>query len=295
MAEDRLGFIGLGTMGMPMSLNILKAGRELAVWGRTKEKLQDALDAGAAWVDSPKTMAEACDVIFLCVFDTAAVEEVVFGPDGISEGAGGNTVVVDHSSIHPDSTRDIATRLLEQTGAHWIDCPVSGGRYGARDGTLVMMAGGEAADIERIRPHVEPTSQRLTHMGPIGTGQATKLVNQAVIAAEIAVLSEMFGFANTYGVDVKQIPDALAGGWADSTVLQDHARRMIRAEYWSTAPGNTVKDMNTVCEMGKKTNSPMPVAALTTELYRFLTAQGHAEKGQIGLMHLYVQENLEEK
>jgi len=295
MAEDRLGFIGLGTMGMPMSLNILKAGRELAVWGRTKEKLQDALDAGAAWVDSPKAMAEAFDVIFLCVFDTAAVEEVVFGPDGISEGAGGNTVVVDHSSIHPDGTRDIATRLLEQTGAHWIDCPVSGGRYGARDGTLVMMAGGEAADIERIRPHVEPTSQRLTHMGPIGTGQATKLVNQAVIAAEIAVLSEMFGFANTYGVDVKQIPDALAGGWADSTVLQDHARRMIRAEYWSTAPGNTVKDMNTVCEMGKKTNSPMPVAALTTELYRFLTAQGHAEKGQIGLMHLYVQENLEEK
>jgi len=295
MADERLGFIGLGTMGMPMSLNILKAGRDLTVWGRTKEKLKDALDAGAIWADSPKAMAETCDIIFLCVFDTASVEEVVFGSHGIADSAGENTLVVDHSSIHPDGSRDIAARLQEQTGAHWIDCPVSGGRYGARDGTLVLMAGGDAADIERLRPHVEPTSQRLTHMGPIGCGQATKLVNQAIIAAEVAVLSEMFGFANTYGVDVKQIPDALAGGWADSTVLQDHARRMIRAEYWSTAPGNTVKDMNTVCEMGKKTSSPMPVSALTTELYRFLAAQGHAEKGQIGLMHLYVQENLEEK
>lgn len=295
MAQDRLGFIGLGTMGMPMSLNILKDGKELNIWGRTKEKLQDALDAGATWVDSPMAMTDACDIIFLCVFDTLAVEEVIFGPGGIVEGADGNTLIVDHSSIHPDSTREIAARLKKETGAHWIDCPVSGGRYGARDGSLVMMAGGEATDIERLRPHVEPNSRRLTHMGPIGCGQATKLVNQAVIGAEVAVLSEMFGFANKYGVDVKQIPDALAGGWADSTVLQDHARRMIRAEYWSTAPGNTVKDLNTVCEMGRKTCSPMPIAGLTTELYRFLDAQGHAEKGQIGLMYLYVQENLEDK
>ena len=130
-------------------------------------------------------------------------------------------------------------------------------------------------------------------MGPVGCGQATKLVNQAVIGAEIAVLAEMFGFANRYGVKVKEIPDALAGGWADSTVLQDHARRMIRADYWETAPGNTVKDLNTVCEMGRTTGSPMPIAALTTELYRYLGAQGHANKGQIGLMHLYVQEALD--
>ena len=114
MAEDRLGFIGLGTMGMPMSLNILNAGQALTVWGRTREKLQDALDAGAIWVDSPKAMAEACDVIFLCVFDTAAVEEVVFGSGGIAEGAGSNTLVVDPSSIHPDGARDIAARLLEK-------------------------------------------------------------------------------------------------------------------------------------------------------------------------------------
>jgi len=280
-------------MGLPMSLNLLNAGNKLMIWGRSPQKLKDAIDAGAVMMATPKALAEVCDVIFLCVFDAAAVHQVVFDPNGIFEGANENLMIVDHSSIHPDRTREMADRLKSETGASWVDCPVSGGRNGARDGTLVMMAGGENASIKRLRPIVSATSQRLTHMGSIGCGQATKLVNQAVIGAEIAVLAEMFGFANRFGVRVKKIPDALAGGWADSTVLQDHARRMIRAEYWETAPGNTVKDLNTVCEMGKNTGSPMPIAALTTELYRYLGAQGHANKGQIGLMHLYVQEALD--
>ena len=282
-------------MGLPMSLNLLNAGNRLMIWGRSPQKLKDAIDAGAVMMATPKALAEVCDVIFLCVFDAASVHQVVFDPNGIFEGANENLMIVDHSSIHPDRTREMADRLKSETGASWVDCPVSGGRNGARDGTLVMMAGGEDASIERLRPIVSATSQRLTHMGPIGCGQATKLVNQAVIGAEIAVLAEMFGFANRYGVQVKKIPDALAGGWADSTVLQDHARRMIRAEYWETAPGNTVKDLNTVCEMGKNTGSPMPIAALTTELYRYLGAQGHADKGQIGLMHLYIQEALDKE
>jgi len=293
MATETLGFIGLGTMGLPMSLNLLKAGHELLVWGRNPKKLEDAVKAGAKLLDTPRKMAESCNVIFLCVFDTDAVNDVVFGKNGIAEGAAKDLIIVDHSSIHPDKTREMAEKLKNKIGASWVDCPVSGGRYGARDGNLVMMAGGKNKDIDRIRPIVSSTSQRLTHMGPVGCGQATKLVNQAIIGAEIAVLAEMFGFANRYGVNVKEIPDALAGGWADSTVLQDHARRMIKAEYWDTAPGNTVKDLNTVCEMGRTTGSPMPIAALTTELYRYLSAQGDADKGQIGLMHLYVQESLD--
>jgi len=293
MITEKLGFIGLGTMGLPMSLNLLNAGNDLAIWGRNPEKLKDAVNAGGKLMATPKKLAEICDVIFLCVFDSNAVNEVVFGKDGIAKGASKNLMIVDHSSIHPEHTREMAKKLTNETGASWVDCPVSGGRYGARDGTLVMMAGGEKKNIARLRPIVSATSQRLTHMGPVGCGQATKLVNQAVIGAEIAVLAEMFGFANRYGVNVKDIPDALAGGWADSTVLQDHARRMIRADYWETAPGNTVKDLNTVCEMGRATGSPMPIAALTTELYRYLGAQGHASKGQIGLMHLYVQEALD--
>ena len=293
MDKERLGFIGLGTMGMPMSLNLLKSGNNISIWGRDKNKLEDAIKAGATLLENPKVMAANCDVIFLCVFDAEAVEEIVFGPNGISEGAHDNLLIVDHSSIHPEKAREIANKLNSSSGANWVDCPVSGGKYGARDGLLVMMAGGSDQDIERLKPLVEPTSQRLTHMGPIGCGQATKLVNQAIIGAEIAVLAEMFGFANKYGVDVKNIPDALAGGWADSTVLQDHARRMIKAEYWETAPGNTIKDLNTVCDMGKITSSPMPISSLTTQLYRYLDAQGEASKGQIGLMRLYIRESLD--
>lgn len=293
MATEKLGYIGLGTMGMPMALNLLKAGCDLTVWGRTPEKLQPALDEGATLADSPKVIAEACDIVFLCVYDTAAVEDVVFGANGIIEGGGAGKLLVDHSSIHPESTREFAARLKDETGMDWVDCPVSGGKFGAQKGTLVMMAGGEDSHVERLRPVVTATSQRITHMGPLGSGQATKLVNQAIIGAEIAVMAEMFGFANRYGVKVKEIPDALAGGWADSTVLQDHGRRMIGGDYWESAPGNMSKDMNTVCDMGKISGSPMPISALTTELYRYLAAQGDANKGQIGLMYLYVQDPMD--
>ena len=288
----RIGFIGLGTMGMPMALNLLKAGHGLGVWGRTPDKMQDAIDAGAVLAPSPKALAGECDILFLCVTDTNAVEQLVFGPDCVADGAHANLLLVDHSSINPDATRDFAARLQDAAGAAWVDAPVSGGKHGAASGTLVIMAGGEDGDIERLRPVCQATSQRLTHMGPVGTGQATKIVNQAIIGAEIAVLAETLGFAKTYGVDCQKVLEALAGGWADSTVLQEHGKRMINAEYWESAPGNMIKDMTNACDMAKATTSPMPVTALVTELYRMLGAGGNANKGQIGLMWLYKQEAL---
>jgi len=287
-----IGFIGLGTMGMPMALNLLQGGHWLGIWGRNPEKMKDAIDAGAVLAASPKALAAECDILFLCVTDTNAVEQLTFGADGIAEGAGADLLLVDHSSINPDATRDFAGRLKDSCGAAWVDAPVSGGKHGAAGGTLVIMAGGAAADIERMRTVCEATSQRVTHMGPVGTGQATKIVNQAIIGAEIAVLAETLGFAKTYGVDCQKVPEALAGGWADSTVLQDHGKRMINAEYWESAPGNMIKDMNVACDMAKATTSPMPVTALVTELYRMLGANGDANKGQIGLMYLYKQDAL---
>ncbi|MBT4588215.1 MAG: NAD(P)-dependent oxidoreductase [Rhodospirillaceae bacterium] len=288
----KIGFIGLGIMGMPMVLNFLKAGTDVTVWGRSPEKMSPAVEAGATLAASPKALAEAVDVLFTCVFDADAVEEIIFAPDGLAAGASADMLMVDCSSIHPERAREIAARLKEQDSMSFVDCPVSGGRFGARDGTLVLMAGGEESDIERIRPIVPPISDRLTHMGPVGCGQATKLVNQTIIGAEVAVMAEMFAFADNYGVKVSEIPGALAGGWADSTVLQDHAKRMINAEYWSTAPGNMLKDMNAACDMGRQTSSPMPVSSLVSELYRFLGSQGDGDKGQIGLMYLYKQDAL---
>jgi 3-hydroxyisobutyrate dehydrogenase len=289
---EKIGFIGLGIMGMPMVLNFLKAGTDVTVWGRTASKLDPAVEAGATLASSPKELAEAVDVIFTCVFDAAAVEDVIFAPNGLIEGASSDMLMVDCSSIHPERAREISARLKDAGSMNFVDCPVSGGRFGARDGTLVLMAGGDDPDIERLRPIVTPISDRLTHMGPTGCGQATKLVNQTIIAAEVAVMAEMFAFADNYGVKVSEIPAALKGGWADSTVLQDHAKRMINAEYWTSAPGNMLKDMNAACDMGRKTDSPMPVSSLVSDLYRFLVSQGDGDKGQIGLMYLYKQDAL---
>ncbi|HJO86630.1 MAG TPA: NAD(P)-dependent oxidoreductase [Rhodospirillales bacterium] len=289
----KIGFIGLGIMGMPMVHNFLGANTDVTVWGRTPAKMDPAVEAGATLAASPKELAKAVDIVFTCVFDADAVEELIFAENGLIEGASSDMLMVDCSSIHPERARDLAARLKAANSMHFVDCPVSGGRFGARDGTLVLMAGGGDADIERLRPVVTPISQRLTHMGPVGCGQATKLVNQSIIAAEVAVMAEQFAFADTYGVQVSKIPEALAGGWADSTVLQDHAKRMIKAEYWQTAPGNMLKDMNATCDMGQQTGSPMPVTSTVTELYRFLGAQGNGDKGQIGLMYLYKQDALD--
>ena len=290
---QKIGFIGLGIMGMPMVHNFLGANTDVTVWGRTPAKMDPAVEVGATLVTSPKELAKAVDIVFTCVFDADAVEELIFAENGLIEGASSDMLMVDCSSIHPERARDLAARLKAANSMHFVDCPVSGGRFGARDGTLVLMAGGGDADIERLRPVVTPISQRLTHMGPVGCGQATKLVNQSIIAAEVAVMAEQFSFADTYGVQVSKIPEALAGGWADSTVLQDHAKRMIKAEYWQTAPDNMLKDMNAACDMGQQTGSPMPVTSTVTELYRFLDAQGNGDKGQIGLMYLYKQDALD--
>ena len=293
MAREKLGFIGLGVMGMPMTLNLLAAGNEVTVWGRTKSKLQKALDAGAKWADSPKAVADAADIVFLCVWDGAAVEEVTFGQDGLTAGAMKGKLLVDHSTIHPEQAKAIGQKL-EAAGVSFVDAPVSGGAIGAKNKTLVVMAGGKADDIKRLEPIVAATSQRITHMGPQGAGQATKVVNQMIIAAECAVMAEGLAFAHRYGLICKNIPDALKGGWADSPVLQDHARRMVRAEYPNQ--GNQalmLKDIGIAVDLGAKSGSDLPLTNLVAGLYRKLDAQGDGGKGQIGLMWLYAQKPLD--
>jgi 3-hydroxyisobutyrate dehydrogenase len=293
MAKERLGFIGLGVMGMPMALNMMQAGYPMTVWGRAKERLTPALDAGAAWAESPRALAQASDIVILCVWDDTAVEDVVFGPNGIAQGATRDKLLVDHTTIHPEKARALAARLATETGMAWVDAPVSGGDVGVRTKTLIIMAGGEAKDIDRYRPVAATTAQRITHMGPSGSGQATKVVNQMIIGAEVAVIAEALAFAHKYGLTCAAIPDALAGGWADSPVLQNHARRMIEAKY--PTAGNQalmLKDIGIAEDLATKTDSPMPVTRLVGDLYRELEKRGAGGKGQIGLMWLYAQKPL---
>ncbi|MEQ8660042.1 MAG: NAD(P)-dependent oxidoreductase [Gammaproteobacteria bacterium] len=290
MTTASIGFIGLGAMGSEMVRHLLGAGHQVTVWARRADALAPHVAAGATVAASPAALARACDHVFLCVTDTAAVEDVVFGSDGIAAAAPHAGVLVDHSTIHPLATRELAARLRASTGMAWVDAPVSGGVPGARGGALVVMAGGAADDLARVEHLIGHYAQRITHLGAVGSGQAAKVVNQVLIGGAVAVVAEAFSYAAAFGVDAARLPDALAGGWADSTVLQNHARRMAAADYAGDVDARIMaKDMDIALDMGRATGVPMPVSALVQQLYRRLVAEGQADKGQIGLMWLYHQ------
>jgi 3-hydroxyisobutyrate dehydrogenase len=287
----KLGFIGLGEMGRPMVGRLLDAGHEVMVWGRNSTRVQSCLDAGATQAESAAALTEAVDMVLICVTDTDAVEQVVFGPDGIAQAATPDKLLIDHSTIHPLRTRKWAERLRTETGMGWLDAPVSGGAAGAEAATLAIMAGGAESDFSRAGPVIDAYAGQVTHMGPNGSGQAAKACNQMIIGAEVAIVAEALNFLHKFGVEANRLPDCLKGGWADSTVLQVHGRRMAAANYEGI--GDTyimTKDMNIACEMGRETGSAMPVANLVQSLYQLLNAQDGQDKGQIGLMWLYQQE-----
>jgi 3-hydroxyisobutyrate dehydrogenase len=290
LGAPTIGFIGLGTMGLPMALNLLAKGHQVAVWGRRREPLQKATAVGATLAGSAASLAGASDMIILCVTDTEAVEAVVFGPGGVVAGGGPGKLIVDHSTIHPLKTREFAARLGEERGMGWVDAPVSGGETGAKAGTLIVMAGGDEGDVARAEPVMRAYASRISRMGPVGAGQATKVCNQMIIGAEVAAIAEALRFAHDFGVEARRLPDCLAGGWADSKVLQDHGRRMAAADYARAGDAHIMlKDMGIACDMGRTTKTPMPVAGLVASLYALLIAQGHSDKGQIGLMRLYAE------
>lgn len=172
---EKLGYLGLGLMGTPMSQRLLKAGHQITVWNRSQDKMAPLVEAGAIAAATPRAVMASSDVVFMCVTGATAVEEVIFGREGLSSAPGAGKLVVDFSSIHPDAARELATRLKDANGAGWIDAPVSGGTKGAEEGTLAIMAGGEAADIERVRPYVLSMAQVHPH-GPDRRGTDHKAV-----------------------------------------------------------------------------------------------------------------------
>jgi 3-hydroxyisobutyrate dehydrogenase len=269
-SAERLGYLGLGMMGFPMTRRLVNAGYDVTVWNRSAGKATALVDAGAKLASHPRDVAAVAGIIFMCLTDAAAVEEVVFGHDGLAAVSGQGKLVVDFSSIHPDAARVIAARLKAANGMGWIDAPVSGGTMGAEGGTLAVMAGGDAADIERARPYVLAMARRLTHMGPTGAGQTTKLCNQVIVGCAMAVLAEATRLAVNAGIDAKRLPEALAGGFADSIPLQLFVPRMVQGIH-SPPLGHIatmLKDLDTVIDVARDTSSPVPMAALAAQLFR---------------------------
>ena len=284
-----LGFAGIGLMGLPMCRRLLAAGYPLTLWNRNPAKCAPLAAAGARQVASPSELCEHADVVMLCLADTAVVREVVFGPAGVAEGAKGGQVLVDFSSLEPTATREMAAQLLSQTGMAWLDSPVSGGVVGAEAGSLAIMVGGEAADLERVRSVLLNLGQRVTHMGGVGAGQVTKACNQMIVACNALVIAEVVALAEQAGVDARLIAEALAGGFADSKPLQILAPQMAESRFepvkWHVR--TLLKDLDTAVKFSREQGSATPISGLAAQLMRLHGAQGFLEQDPATLVQMY--------
>jgi 3-hydroxyisobutyrate dehydrogenase len=274
--RPRLGFIGLGLMGKPMTMRLLAAGYAVSVWNRSAGRIPALVDKGARAADSPAAVARAADIVLMCVTDQHAAESVLFAPDGIAAGGAPGKLVVDFSSIAPASARAFAERLERECAMGLVDAPVSGGTVGAEQGTLAIMAGGKPEHIERARPVVAHLAQRFTRMGDAGAGQATKLCNQVIVGCLFPVIAEAVRLAEAAGVDARMLPAALKGGFADSLPLQVFGARMAVRQFEPPlgAVSIMLKDLENAAAVAKDKGVPLPMARTAAELYRLLAAQG---------------------
>jgi len=286
---EKIGFIGLGIMGRGMTHNLLKAGFEVTVWNRTASRMDEFVAAGAKAAANPADVARHCDIIMVCVSDTPDVEAVILGENGVIEGLDGKVkatpkLIIDHSTISPHATVEIAKKLNEK-GAAMLDAPISGGSEGATKGTLSIMIGGDAAQIERVRPYLEAMSKTITHVGGQGAGQMVKLVNQILVVINQLAVSEALLFAQAGGLDLEATLNAVKGGAAGSWMLANRGPQMIVRDW---RPGFTIdlqqKDLRLVLETADQLGLPALATSLVFNLYRTLQQQGLGSEGNHALV-----------
>ncbi len=287
-ARPIVGFIGLGIMGLPMTRNLLKAGFEVVAWNRSAARVDAAVEAGAQRGASPADVASRADVTIVCVTASADVEAVVLGspegPAGAIEGAKAGSVLIDMSSISPDVTRTIATRLREH-GVDMLDAPVSGGEGGAVAGTLSIMVGGEAATLERVRPVFEAMGSRITHCGPTGAGQTVKLCNQIAVCVNNLAMAEALVFCQKSGVDPATMLEAISAGAAGSWQITNLGPRIVARDF---APGFKValqqKDLRIALEAAEAIGAPLTGTALVHQLLAVVEQRMGGELGTQALV-----------
>ncbi len=283
----KLGFIGIGLMGKPMTLRLLNAGFNVFVWNRTPEKLTPVIEAGGKACADIAELVTASDVIILCLADTTVVESIV--TEHILENGDQNKLLIDLSSIHPETTRRLAEELNQQCGMGWVDAPVSGGVAGAEQGNLAIMAGGKVKHIEIARKVLSPLYQQLTHMGDVGSGQVTKICNQMIVSCNVLVIAEMIALAKKAGVAAEKIPQALAGGFADSKPLQIVAPEMASESFepvkWRVK--TLAKDLNMAVDLSAKQGNSVPLSGLAAQLMQLHGSHGFLEQDPSTLIKLF--------
>ncbi len=282
----KVGFIGLGIMGRPMALNLLKGGFDVSVWARRAESMQPLAAAGAKTAASPMQLARAVDLVISMVADAPDVEQVLLGENGVAAAQKAGLVAVDMSTILPAAARDIAARL-QVCGVDFLDAPVSGGEVGAIAGTLSIMVGGSAAAFEQARPVFACLGQNIVHVGDSGAGQVAKAANQIVTGVGVLTVAEALNFAAKNGVDPAKVREALLGGFAYSKILENHGQRMLDRNF---KPGFKSwmhqKDMNIVMQSAHELGLCLPVAAATAQMFNAMVGAGLGEEDSIAVLKL---------
>ena len=283
-------------MGAPMAANILAGGHPLTVWNRSAQKMTPLINAGAIAAESPRALAESCDIIFTMVTDGPQVREVVLGAEGIIHGARPGTLLIDCSSIQPEATREIGA-LLAEKGIGMLDAPVSGGPEGATNGKLSIMVGGTADDYARALPLLQLLGTTVTHVGPAGAGQLVKLCNQIACSINILAMSEALALAKAGGLDLAMVRTVLLGGAAQSWMLQNWGPKIVNDDF---TPGFTVsnaqKDLRNVQQAAQALTLPLPGTAMAQQLWRANEAAGEAEDSNVSMYKSILRmANLQEK
>ncbi len=275
----KLAFIGMGIMGLPMAGHLLAAGHTLTVHNRTRAKADPLVSRGAAFADTPADAARAADVVFVCVSDTPDVRVVLLGERGVIEAARPGMIVVDHSTISPSATIEMAAALGER-GVTLLDAPVSGGDVGARNGTLSIMVGGDQAAFERVRPLLATMGKTITHCGKSGSGQLTKLVNQILVSVTNLAVCEALTFARAAGLAPDTTIAAVGGGAAASWQLTNLGPRMVAGDF---APGFMIrlqqKDLRLALDAARDAGVSLSALALVKSLFDRAAADGRGEEG----------------
>ncbi len=279
----KIAFIGMGTMGVPMALNVLKAGHEVVVHNRTREKELPLADAGALRADTPREAAAGAEIIITCVSDTPDVEAIVLGAEGIIQAARAGSLLIDMSTISPTATRHMAATLTEKE-IRMIDAPVSGGSEGAQNGTLAIMVGGEAEDVQHAMPVLEAMGKTITHVGGIGSGQITKAINQVILAGTFMGVAEGMVLGMKAGLDMQKVTEAISGGAAGSWVLSNRAMNMVNNTYplgFRTRLHH--KDLRIALEAARDLGVTLPASALMDQIENGIIGRGYGDEDMSGI------------
>ena len=286
-SKSSIGFIGLGLMGQAFTRRLVACGYRVTGYDVVPEKVTAAAAHGVQPAGSAAEIARASDQVHVCVMTKDDLAAAVFGGDGIAAGGAPGKLLVDHSTTAVETTRAFAERLAAEAGMGWVDAPVSGGPPAAAAGTLAIMAGGADADVARAQAVLADLGS-CTHMGPVGAGQITKMVNQVLVLNNYCVLAEALALAEAGGVDAAKIPQALGAGHAGSTMLQKLYPRLVARDF---APAGyafqVLKDLDMVHDLARALQVPTPMSAQAASLFRILNAKGHGQLDGLAVLKLY--------